>query len=170
MSVVSSFSFFVIDVSASPLISILSHLYQQRRLPSTVVLVYASKSGTNPLESVLFLKRVLEIFAAYEGSRLILRLHLTSASEELLCNDHRINTANAVALAQRRSASMGFESTQQYRRIREDDLKAVIGSPSEMSGFFAYVCGPPSLTDWAMSILQQADGIDPERVLCEKWW
>ena len=45
-----------------------------------------------------------------------------------------------------------------------------IGLVDGRKGVVAYVCGPPPLTDWAVDVLRGAEGMEKERVLCEKWW
>ena len=59
---------------------------------------------------------------------------------------------------------------EKYRRIDERDLEAALGPVGEREGVVAYVCGPPTMTDWAVAALRRAEGVIPERILCEKWW
>ena len=59
---------------------------------------------------------------------------------------------------------------QKHARISEKDLEAALGPPSSRGEVITYVCGPPAMTDWAVSKLRAADGMKAEQVLCEKWW
>ena len=45
-----------------------------------------------------------------------------------------------------------------------------LGPEAERENTVAYVCGPPSMTDWAVSVLSRSEGMEDKRVLCEKWW
>ena len=56
------------------------------------------------------------------------------------------------------------------RRITHEDLITALGPVEERSGVVAYVCGPARMTDEFVDVLQRADGVSVERVLCEKWW
>lgn len=57
-----------------------------------------------------------------------------------------------------------------FGRFREEDLINAIGPVFGRKNVVAYVCGPPPLTDWAVDVLRGAEGMEKERVLCEKWW
>lgn len=43
------------------------------------------------------------------------------------------------------------------------------GSPSLWQNA-CYVCGPPAMTDAFVEYLQCLDGMDPRKVMFEKWW
>ena len=62
------------------------------------------------------------------------------------------------------------EENTKFGRSGEKDLINAIGPVVGRKGVVAYVCGPPPLTDWAVEVLRLAEGMDKERVLCEKWW
>ena len=68
---------------------------------------------------------------------------------------------------------IGEHQTIEFRRFEEKDLEAALGpvaAVAEREGIVAYVCGPPPMTDWAVDVLKRSQGMDPKRVLCEKWW
>ena len=62
------------------------------------------------------------------------------------------------------------EGNIERRRFEEQDLIDAIGPVEDRGSVVAYVCGPPPMTDWAVSVLKGAEGMRNERVLCEKWW
>ena len=62
------------------------------------------------------------------------------------------------------------EASVRNRRITHDDLISALGPVKERKGVVAYVCGPASMTDEFVAVLQSAEGITEDRVLCEKWW
>jgi len=55
-------------------------------------------------------------------------------------------------------------------RMTREDLMEALGPVEERNQTLCYVCGPPQLTDWAVHELKNAEGVEDERVLCEKWW
>jgi len=59
---------------------------------------------------------------------------------------------------------------EQYGRMEQKNLIEALGPVEERKGVVAYVCGPPEMTDWAVQELADAEGVEKERVLCEKWW
>ena len=65
---------------------------------------------------------------------------------------------------------VGEHQNIEYRRFDRKDLQAALGPIEEREKVVAYVCGPPSMTDWAVDVLKGSVGMDEKRVLCEKWW
>lgn len=65
---------------------------------------------------------------------------------------------------------VGEHQNIEYRRFEGKDLQAALGPVAEREKVVAYVCGPPSMTDWAVGVLKGSIGMDESRVLCEKWW
>lgn len=57
-----------------------------------------------------------------------------------------------------------------FRRFAEEDLLNAVGPVEQRAGTVAYICGPPAMTDWAVTRLKGAEGMLEQRVLCEKWW
>lgn len=56
------------------------------------------------------------------------------------------------------------------RRIKHEDLMEALGPVEERKGVVVYICGPPGMTDEFVKVMSRAEGIERERVLCEKWW
>jgi ferredoxin-NADP reductase len=56
------------------------------------------------------------------------------------------------------------------RRINPTDLLEALGPLHDRKTTVAYICGPPKTTDDFVEILSRAEGMEPNRVLCEKWW
>jgi NAD(P)H-flavin reductase len=56
------------------------------------------------------------------------------------------------------------------RRIRKEDLVRAVGEVESRKRTLCYVCGPPAMTDEFVEYLSNLDGLEPSRVLCEKWW
>lgn len=78
-----------------------------------------------------------------------------------------------VRVTQERSKDLQYVGEHQsieFRRFVEKDLETALGPVAERKNTVAYVCGPPTMTDWAVDVLKQSAGMDQERVLCEKWW
>lgn len=59
------------------------------------------------------------------------------------------------------------------RRVTVDDIAAAVGDASERRFAAVYICGVPTMTDDFVQKLtdpQHGLGMEPHRVLCEKWW
>lgn len=57
--------------------------------------------------------------------------------------------------------------------VEDDVIKAVGGTPAERRFAVVYVCGVPTMTDEFVARLtdrRHGLGMEPHRVLCEKWW
>lgn len=54
--------------------------------------------------------------------------------------------------------------------IRLRDALDALGPRVDRKNTVAYICGPPKMTDVFVERLSTAEGMDPKRVLCEKWW
>ncbi|KAI1112592.1 hypothetical protein F5Y14DRAFT_421157 [Nemania sp. NC0429] len=57
--------------------------------------------------------------------------------------------------------------------VEDDVVKAVGGTPAERRFAVVYVCGVPAMTDEFVATLtdrRRGLGMEPHRVLCEKWW
>ncbi|KAI0450181.1 hypothetical protein F5B21DRAFT_491835 [Xylaria acuta] len=55
----------------------------------------------------------------------------------------------------------------------DDDVAEAVGTPAERRFAVVYVCGVPTMTDTFVARLTDREhglGMDPHRVLCEKWW
>lgn len=124
----------------------LSHLYRTKDLPHEVLLLYASHVSESGEPAFLFRHRLERI--ARLGLQFRLQLYVTGKPEIELPEKGRI----------------------QWRRINHADLIDAVGSPEDRAGVVCYVCGPPPMTDDFVSFLRQVEGMDEQRVLCEKWW
>ena len=56
------------------------------------------------------------------------------------------------------------------RRIGHEDLMEALGPVEERKGAVSYICGPPGMTDEFVGFMKSAEGMQGERVFCEKWW
>jgi NAD(P)H-flavin reductase len=56
------------------------------------------------------------------------------------------------------------------RRIEKGDLLRALGDVETRKRTLCYVCGPPAMTDEFVEFLNSLNGLEPSRVLCEKWW
>lgn len=162
----------------------MSHLCQQCIFPSNVVLLYASKAGANRVKTVLFLQRIIDIVRACEDTQFVFHLYLTSILSDVTPDDSSNSVTygagdqhlatnpelHLLSSGKRDIIDEGSTISEYSRRMNSSDLIAAIGPGEEGSKVVAYVCGPPILTDWAVKVLQQADGIDPTKVFHEKWW
>ena len=57
-----------------------------------------------------------------------------------------------------------------HRRFGREDLMSALGPVEDRKNAVAYVCGPAAMTDGVVKVLEEAEGMEKERVLCEKWW
>ncbi|KAF7913320.1 hypothetical protein BELL_0147g00050 [Botrytis elliptica] len=104
-------------------------------------------------EAVLFLDRLQEIFK--EREQWDLQLFATGSSH---------NTTKLL----KTNAKSNIEA--HHRRISNKDIDLALGTMEERSRTIVYICGPPTMTDSMVSYIRNLPGIDPSRVLCEKWW
>ncbi len=56
------------------------------------------------------------------------------------------------------------------RRIERSDLIAALGDKEKRDQVLCYVCGPAAMTDAFVKLLREVQGMDANKVLCEKWW
>lgn len=141
-------------VGINPLMAILSHLVKLRqtkggRLGFKIVLLYGSKYVPTSDGEILFLSRLKDVFRQF-GDEGHMKLFITGRSEQEEVDDNEVEM--------------------ERRRMAETDLESVLGEASERAGVVCYVCGVPSMTDWAVDVLAKADRMSEESVLCEKWW
>lgn len=152
----------------SPLISILSHLYQNpHQLPPSLKFLYSAGQGpSGNLTSVLFFDRLRGLFAQETPD--------SNRSFELFVTNSTLPTTKASKEQRKKYLSEDFADGRpqklQYRRLLREDLINALGPVEGRSGTVAYVCGPQALTDWAVDRMSEAEGMQKERVLCEKWW
>ncbi|KAI1079256.1 NADH-cytochrome b-5 reductase [Whalleya microplaca] len=107
---------------------------------------------------ILFLERLAAIFR--EGKvKGKLQLFLTGGSGD---GDGVVSS----------SSESGGEIPFQGRRMTVDDVEEAVGGAAEKRHAVVYVCGVPTMTDDFVQKLTdpQGLGMEPYRVLCEKWW
>ncbi|KAI8627764.1 hypothetical protein F5Y19DRAFT_165567 [Xylariaceae sp. FL1651] len=59
------------------------------------------------------------------------------------------------------------------RRCNADDVAEVLSTPAERRFAVVYICGVPTMTDELVARLTDREsgfGMEPHRVLCERWW
>lgn len=112
------------------------------------------------LDQILFLPRLRQIIRSQ------LQSHRLCISLDLFLTDL---TSTDATLSQTPADLTIFP-----RRIQEHDLhSAALGGDgkSNPQETVAYVCGPPSMTDEMVTLLQRLLGEnDTQRVFFEKWW
>ncbi|KAF7881952.1 uncharacterized protein EAF02_006640 [Botrytis sinoallii] len=104
-------------------------------------------------EAILFLDRLQEIFK--EREQWDLRLFATGSPH---------NTTELL----KTNAKSNIET--HHRRISNNDIDLALGTMEERPQTIVYICGPPTMTDSMVSYIRNLPGIDPSRVLYEKWW
>ncbi|KAI9874013.1 MAG: hypothetical protein M1830_010295 [Pleopsidium flavum] len=139
-------------VGVNPLMSILSHLHQLDQMPEEVRFLYTLRQP-EPEERILFLSRLEAIAESVTATRFRLQLYLTGGSSP---SSPKIEGTP--------------RTTVQHRRVTHSDLIEAISNPEDRAGAVCYICGPPAMTDEFVDVLRHAEGMEEERVLCEKWW
>lgn len=151
-------------VGINPLISIFSHLItlHASQRPEEIHFLYGTKvtdSSADPQE-ILFLPRLMDLVGIVDEPRdVTLSLFLTG--------------------------STGYEGGERVehgrlpnrtwaRRVGEGDLVGALdgwrGDREGRREAVCYVCGPQRMTDEVVEFLGRQEGMEPGRVLCEKWW
>lgn len=139
--------------------SIASHLAERPDPRHTVEFLYSTRDpggeGTRETSKILFLDRLAGIFNGALKGRL--GLFLTPGG------------SGVVAAGEGDGGELQgipFKS----RRITVDDIAEAIGEDKRFA--VVYVCGVPSMTDEFVEklISPQGLGLEPHRVLYEKWW
>ncbi|MCJ1287773.1 hypothetical protein MMC26_007125 [Xylographa opegraphella] len=144
-------------VGINPLISIFAHIYNQPALdPGHIRFLYTTRGTTQAIDEILFYPRIRELMAARPSPSRTLELCLTGPSDAALLNESQGSPSKEVAV--------------RNRRISHQDLISALGPTEERKGVVTYVCGPARMTDEFVDVLQSAEGMTEDRVLCEKWW
>ncbi|KAL8762454.1 MAG: hypothetical protein Q9184_001537 [Pyrenodesmia sp. 2 TL-2023] len=146
-------------VGINPLLSILTHLYQQSAsvLPQIQFLYTTRFPKNGELSSILFFDRLHQIFKDGSHDRNF-TLFLTQCSE---IEKNKL-FGPAMGAADRERIVCG--------RLDPRSLLDAVGPVEDRKGVVVYICGVPSMTDAFVSLLRGAEGMDEKRVLCEKWW
>ncbi|KAI1371489.1 hypothetical protein F4677DRAFT_307668 [Hypoxylon crocopeplum] len=152
-------------VGINPLISMLASLAESADRsphPFEVEFLYSlkddtSSGGTRRAARLLFVERLASIFGSgrVKGR---LRLFLTGGGE----------AKGAVSCGGDGGDDLPFHG----RRMTVDDVAVALGDAEERRSSVVYVCGVPTMTDEFVQKLTDPHGLglDPPRVLCEKWW
>ncbi len=142
----------------SPLMSILSHLHNHpSQLPPYLKFLYATRFPPSfDLSHILFYKRLVSVLKSQPSKDRSLDLYLTGDSGDIHRKEN-MHCGDPISRIQR-------------RRFLQEDLIAALGDVQERKCTVAYVCGPPGLTDKVVGLLREAEGMEEQRVLCEKWW
>ncbi|KAI2463992.1 hypothetical protein F4781DRAFT_440028 [Annulohypoxylon bovei var. microspora] len=163
-------------VGVNPLVSMLSGLAEMRERDRAfeVRFLYSLKdeaeedgeggAGTRRARRLLFVERLAAVFASgrVRGS---LQLFLTGGAGE---GDGEVEGEGVVSCG-----SEGGDVRFRRRRMTVDDVAAAAGDSSERRFAVVYVCGVPTMTDEFVQKLSDPKhgfGMEPHRVLCEKWW
>lgn len=145
------------DIGSSPLISMLSHMHRSRAtMPDNVQLLYATKGSSLNIKEVLFANRILSIASEYAASRLQVQFFLTEASD-----------AKDMSPSQQTDLSNVLSKN---GRMTRQDIEEALGDVQDRQDTVCYVCGPRQMTDELVEMVGKMEGMEAERVLCEKWW
>lgn len=128
------------------------------------------------ITEILFLSRLSSIFQSFglknyrqdEEERGRLELYLTGgyARHPISLNVSKNSVDEKEDLEVENATSYTY-----FRRIKDDDLQSAVGFDKQArESSLYYVCGPPEMTDYIVEHIRKQDSVDPERVLCEKWW
>ena len=136
--------------------------------PARLEFLYSvRKDPSRKPPSILFLDRLRSIFGRDFGPTRNLELFVTNGGT-YPSHDNEKRTAAITPIEV--DTDYVIERNTKLGRFKEKDLINAIGPVERRKGVVAYVCGPPPLADWAVEVLRGAEGMEKERVLCEKWW
>ena len=172
---------FADTMMTSPLVSILSHLQQTDSFPPVTHFLYSTRHMSHGLEAIPFCSRISKMLCCTGDLHRRLRLFRTKSDQkvpslDVLNADQHASGVNDPSRSRIETSPARAISGQDRqpdilnRRMSETDLNGTLGPIIERPRVVLYVCGPPLMTDWAVARFKVAPGIEPERVLCEKWW
>ena len=127
------------------------------------------------ITEILFLSRLSSIFQSFglknsrqDEERGRLELYLTGGYTRRLISSNV--SKNSVGEKEDLKVE-NMTSYTYFRRIKDDDLQSAVGFDKQArESSLYYVCGPPEMTDRIVEYIRKQYSVDPERVLCEKWW
>ncbi|KAI1205986.1 uncharacterized protein F4807DRAFT_441257 [Annulohypoxylon truncatum] len=152
-------------VGVNPLMSMLSSLAEEE-CPFEVQFLYSLRDeGGRRAQArrMLFVERLASIFASGRV-RGRLRLFLTGGVGE-----GGEEGVVSCGIGEGKKCGVRFSR----RRMTMEDVAAAVGDASERRFAVVYVCGVPTMTDEFVQKLadsQHGFGMEPHRVLCERWW
>lgn len=150
--------------------SILSHLAEKPAAAQTIHFLYSMRDpgeGQRDPHKILFLDRLASIFDG-KGIKGELKLFITSGSGS--------GSGSGGGGGGDRAASDETEKLDRinipfsHRRIAINDIAEIVGADKRSA--VVYLCGVPTMTDQFVEQLTSPNGLglEPHRVLCEKWW
>ncbi|KAI1806365.1 hypothetical protein F4811DRAFT_550848 [Daldinia bambusicola] len=166
-------------VGVNPLMSMLSSIAEtstkaEEDTPFQVHFLYSSKDdksegGRRP-ERLQFVQRLAGIFTSgrVKGD---LRLFLTGGSGSE--NEGEKGREGVLHCAGEGGEDEGSDVPFHARRMTIDDIATAVGDAEERRAAVVYVCGVPTMTDeFVQKLIDSGTGLgmEPRRVLCEKWW
>ncbi|KAJ4425237.1 hypothetical protein N0V82_000047 [Gnomoniopsis sp. IMI 355080] len=148
-------------VGINPLMSIISHLTERPDPRYTIDFLYSMRDpgpGARDPAKMLFLNRLAGIFGAEAQVRGDLKLFLTGS-----------DSGNA-GEGERDGEIEGLHLPFKKRRITIADIGEAVGEDGRAAA--VYICGVPKMTDEFVEKLTSPTGLgmEPRRVLYEKWW
>ncbi|RYC54247.1 hypothetical protein CHU98_g11962 [Xylaria longipes] len=168
-------------VGVNPLVSMLGSLAAASTTPTTpgfeVHFLYSLKdpgTGKRRARDMLFVERIARLFreGKLKGGRF--QVFLTGGVQGA---EHEEDEEDKVITCDGDGDGDGKgDNTIPFlpRRCNvDDDIAEVVGTPAERRFAVVYVCGVPAMTDEFVARLTDREhglGMDPYRVLCEKWW
>lgn len=149
--------------------SIASHLAERPDPRYTVEFLYSTRDpgqGHRDASKVLFLERLAKIFNGSGALNGRLGLFLTPGGAEISASGE----GKEGQVLEEGSCNDRLGITFKRRRITIKDIADAVGSDKRFAA--VYVCGLPKMTDEFVENLTspQGLGLEPHRVLYEKWW
>lgn len=152
-------------VGINPLMSIASHLAERPDPRHTVEFLYSTRDpgeGRRDANKILFLDRLAGIFNGGGGAPKVnggLGLFLTPG-----------RSVRASEKDEEGTSGDGLGVPFKQRRIAIEDVAEAVGNDKRFA--VVYVCGLPAMTDGFVEnlISPKGLGLEPHRVLYEKWW
>lgn len=147
-------------VGINPLMSIASHLAERPDPRHTVEFLYSTRDpgeGKRDARKILFLERLAGIFNGGGGAlKGRLGLFLTPGGGAGAAEEGSGDNLQGIPFKQ--------------RRITVEEIAEAVGDDKRFA--VVYVCGVPGMTDEFVEKLTfpQGLGLEPHRVLHEKWW
>ena len=145
--------------------AMLTHMHRTNRMPQHVHVLYSIRRSSpvddtadpqDALDDVLFATRLRDI-AAERVSSMTLDFYMTRG-------DPVGSGPSSEPLLSRNNVSI------RDGKMRKVEIEEALGPVEERGETVCYVCGPQKMTDEIVEMVGKVQGMDAERVLCEKWW